>query len=743
MITRIKALIAAADGRPFLAALIVATASAFALSCGGGDVTRPNPAPLTIALAGTGHGTVTSMPGAISCTNANATGTPIGTCSDDFSGQVTLTATAETGSTFAGWSGEASGCGTNTSCTITVSTAITITATFDAGSGGRTLTVVGGGSGSGRVVSDPTGIDCTITGGNEADTGCSFDFTNGETVTLEVQAGTLVGWGGACSGTTCSVAMTAAQTVIATFAPDEPATKLGFVGQPSAVQTGQPITPAVQVAIQSASGGTVAGRTDAVTLQLESNPGGATLGGTVTRNAVGGVATFPDLTLDQAGDGYTLTAAAGGLTSATSAQFNVSAAPVARLAFSVQPSTTKAGDAINPAVKVEIQDQTGAVLTGRTDQVAVQLKDNPGGATLGGTATATAVAGVATFSDLSIQVAATGYTLSASTANASGTTSSAFDIAAGDPKQLVLNDGQGQSAVVGTKVAVRPSIKILDAFNNPVPNVPVKWEVTGGGGSVVASNTDPVNRPTGPLGLSTAISWTLGDDPGTNNNQLRATATGAGITGNPFTFNASATLPPNTGIFKGLIREISNGGFVPPAGGPIGNAALTFSRISDGGTAGDATSNDDGTFVSPPLQAGVEYKIEIVATDFKATSFAKPALVAGSPFLLNNLGMVKDGPGGSANLQFTINLDPAPTDPVGVTIEMYEGDYDGPSDDPDFPTIADDFIETTGGDNVELQASDWGILTVRVIADGYKTVNQRIVVDVPNGRNGQTITLTQ
>ncbi len=742
MLTRFKALVAAVDGRSFLAALTLATASAVALSCGGGDVTQPNPAQLTIALAGTGHGTVTSTPGSISCTNANATGSPIGTCSDEFSGQVTLTATAETGSTFTGWSGDASGCGTNTSCTITVSAATTITATFDAASGGRTLTVVGGGSGSGRVVSDPAGIDCTITGGAEADTGCTFDFTNGETVTLAVQAGTLVGWGGACSGTTCSVAMTAPQIVIATFTPDEPATTLGFVGQPSAVQTGQPITPAVQVAIQSASGGTVAGRTDAVTLQLGSNPGGATLGGTVTRNAVGGVATFDNITLDQAGDGYTLTATASGLTSATSALFNVSAAPVAQLVFSVQPPATKAGLAI--MVKVEIRDQGGTLLTGRTDPITVQLKDNPGATTLGGTTTVAAVGGIATFSDLSIQVAATGYSLGASTANASGSTSSAFDIVPGDPKQLILNDGQGQSAVVGTKVSVRPSIKILDAFNNVVPNVPVKWEVTAGGGSVVASTTDPVNRPTGPLGLSTAVSWTLGGDPGSNNNQLRATATGAGITGNPFTFTASATLPPNTSVFKGLIREISNGGFVPPAGSPIGSAALTFSRISDGGTAGEATSNNDGTFVSPPLAAGVEYKIEIVANSFKATSFAKPALVSGSPFLLNNLGMVKDGPGGSANLQFTINLDPAPASPISVTIEMYQGDYDGPSNDKDFPTIADGFIEeTTGGDNVELQATDWGVMTVRVIADGYKTVNQRIVVDVPNGRNTQTITLTQ
>jgi hypothetical protein len=740
MLTRIKALVAAADGRSFPAALLIAMTSAFALSCGGGDVTTPTPATVTITLGGAGRGTVTSSPAGITC--SNATGAPASTCSAQFSGQVTLTAAPETGSTFTGWSGDASGCGSNTGCTITVSTATNITATFDAPTGGGTLTIVGGGSGSGRLVSDPTGIDCTITGGNEADTGCSFTFTNGETVTLAVQAGTLQGFGGACNGTTCSVTMTSPQTVIATFAPDAPATKLGFVGQPGAVQTGQPITPAVQVAIQDASGGTVVSRTDAVTLQLQNNPGGATLGGTLTRNAVGGVATFDNITLDQVGDNYTLTATASGLTSATSNGFNVSAAPVAQLAFAAALSTTKAGDPI-AGVRVEIRDQGGTLLTGRTDQITVQLKDNPAATTLHGTTTVAAVGGVATFSDLSVQIAAAGYSLSASTANASGATSSQFEIIPGDPKLLVLVDGQSQSAVVSTKVLVRPSIKILDAFNNPVPNVPVKWEVTAGGGSVVASTTDPVNRPTGPLGMSTAVSWTLGPDPGTNNNELRATATGANINGNPFTFRASGTLPPNTSIFKGLLREIGNGGFVPPAGGPIGNATLTFTRLSDGGTAGQATTKSDGTFSSPPLPAGVEFKIDIVANTFKETTLAKPALVANSPFLLNNLGMVKDGPGGASTLNITVNLDPAPQSAIDVRVEIYAGDYTGDSGDPDFEPLDQLTINTTGGDDAEMFPTDWGVMTVLVIADGYQTARDRIVVDTPNGKNGETITLIQ
>src|SRR2546430_13042515 len=46
--------------------------------------------------------------------------------------------------------------------------------------------------------------------------------------------------------------------------------------------------------------------------------------------------------------------------------------------------------------------------------VSVALSSNPGGATLGGTTPVTAVSGVATFFDLSLNKTGTGYTLTAS-----------------------------------------------------------------------------------------------------------------------------------------------------------------------------------------------------------------------------------------------------------------------------------------------------------------------------------------
>ena len=60
-----------------------------------------------------------------------------------------------------------------------------------------------------------------------------------------------------------------------------------------------------------------------VTVALLNNPGGATLGGTLTVTAQSGVATFSGLTLNQAGAGYTLQVSSIGLTAATTDAFNV------------------------------------------------------------------------------------------------------------------------------------------------------------------------------------------------------------------------------------------------------------------------------------------------------------------------------------------------------------------------------------------------------------------------------------
>jgi Carboxypeptidase regulatory-like domain/Divergent InlB B-repeat domain len=729
---------------------VLVSAAAAAVACGGSDITTPQ-ATLTVALAGSGNGTVTSSVGGINCTNGS--GSASGTCQTGVNTgtQVTLSANAAAGSSFGGWSGDGVSCDASAPCTITVQSDRTITATFNGAAATQVLTVVGGGSGtgSGHVVSDLPGIDCAITSGDAGATGCSAEFSTGATVQLQVQSGNLVAWGGACSGTTCSVTMTEAQTVIATFGVEAQATQLVFVGQPSGVQLGNVIAPPVQVAIEDATGQIVATRTDPITLQIGANPGNASLAGTVTKNAVNGVATFSDLTLNQVGDNYTLVASTPQLPNAPSAPFNVSAVPVAHLVFSVQPSNTQAGAAITPAVVVQIQDQTNTVLTSRTDVITISLQNNPGNGSVSGTVTATAVAGIATFPNLILTKAANGYTLTAATGNASGVVSTAFNVAPGSPAQLVSNAAATRNAFAGTAVAQgdRPSVKVLDAFNNPVPNISVNWAVTAGGGQV-----DPASRTTGPMGVSIVISWTLGPDVGTDNNELQASL--AGVNGSPVIFKASGKLPTGDGLFSGTLKTISNTGVF---GNPIANAAVVFKTLPNEGVVGTTTTRADGSFTSPPIPGGNQYKIEVNAATFKPVTFQKPGLDAGATFSLGNLGMVGGSQEqGQASIGFRVDLADKPSGSRTVRVEVYKGFYVGASDeggscegsdcsegtanilqqDTDVITDVSNNVVSNGADMFISPLGDWGPLTVRVrVVDNggtaYQSQDRLVVLDNP------------
>src|SRR5437773_389612 len=174
---------------------------------------------------------------------------------------------------------------------------------------------------------------------------------------------------------------------------------------------GEAITPAVEVTSLDDAGPTATGFTGNITVAIGTNPSSGALSGTLTHAAVAGVATFSGLSIDKAGTGYTLTATGAGST--TSSAFNITAGTATQLVFSVQPTNAVAGAAITPAVQVTAQDGNGNTATGFTGNITVAIGTNPGTGTLSGTKTVAAVAGVATFSGLSIDKTGTGYTLTA------------------------------------------------------------------------------------------------------------------------------------------------------------------------------------------------------------------------------------------------------------------------------------------------------------------------------------------
>ncbi len=78
--------------------------------------------------------------------------------------------------------------------------------------------------------------------------------------------------------------------------------------QPTTTIINNAISPSVTVEVRN-SDGTLASfyNNGQISVALGSNPGSATLSGTLSKSVVAGVATFDDLQLDQTGVGYTLT----------------------------------------------------------------------------------------------------------------------------------------------------------------------------------------------------------------------------------------------------------------------------------------------------------------------------------------------------------------------------------------------------------------------------------------------------
>ena len=239
------------------------------------------------------------------------------------------------------------------------------------------------------------------------------------------------------------------------------ATRLAFLVQPMNAIAGQSISPALQVAIQDNAGNTVRNATDPVTIAIGNNPGASTLSGNVTRDAVNGIATFNDLSLNRSGTGYELVASSGSFASATSLGFIVDPGVASQLVFTVQPSNAKRSAIITPAIQVEVRDANGNPVTNSLSSVVLALGNNPGGGTLQGSSVQPTINGIATFADLRIAGGAGGhgYTLNATSAGLPPTTSSPFNIFG--PTQLAFTV-QPSNAKRSTIIAPAVEVQVQD-----------------------------------------------------------------------------------------------------------------------------------------------------------------------------------------------------------------------------------------------------------------------------------------
>jgi trimeric autotransporter adhesin len=307
------------------------------------------------------------------------------------------------------------------------------------------------------------------------------------------------------------------------------ATQLAITTQPNGAVTGEVFTTQPIVSIRDVNGNQTTS-TAAVTAAIFS--GGGTLAGTVTVNAVNGVATFTNLLITGTGN-HTIRFTSGALTNATSSVFNVAAGPPTQLAITTQPggAGNTAPFANQPVIAIR---DAGGFQT--TSTAAVTAAVFSGSGTLTGTVTVNAVNGIATFGDLTLT--GTGaHTLRFTSTGLTSATSASFTITAGPATTIAAQSPLSQSATVSTAVGAPPAVLVTDVSGNPVSGVSVTFAVTGGGGTIAPTTTIVTNA----VGVAALTSWTVGSAAGENT----VTATSSGLTGSPITFTATGTAELN------------------------------------------------------------------------------------------------------------------------------------------------------------------------------------------------------
>src|SRR5207249_1729021 len=237
------------------------------------------------------------------------------------------------------------------------------------------------------------------------------------------------------------------------------ANKLVFVQQPTNTVAGVSISPAVTVQLQDSFSNNVS--SSGVSVAMALSTGNGTLSPTTTQSTNGsGLATFNDLSINLTGS-KNLTASSGGLASAVSNAFSITASAVGTLTFAQQPTATVAGVSISPAVTVQAKDAFGNNVPSAS--VTMTLTGGATGTLSGTTTQPTDANGIATFGNLSINLV--GSKSLKATSGSRSVTSTAFLITqeAGTALAFVQQPTQ---TTAGASITPAVTVQLQDSFGN-------------------------------------------------------------------------------------------------------------------------------------------------------------------------------------------------------------------------------------------------------------------------------------
>jgi hypothetical protein len=320
-----------------------------------------------------------------------------------------------------------------------------------------------------------------------------------------------------------------------------------------------------------------------VTVALASDPGGATLGGTLTATASQGVASFSGLTLTKAASGYMLQVSSSGVSGATTSAFTITSAAASKLVIQTQPSATAtAGQPFAPQPVIAEEDQYGNLETDDSSSV-VTAALNSGVGPLQGTTTATVSGGVATFAGL-FDNKAEAISLAFTSGSLTSATSSNIVVSPARATQLVIRTQPSAAATAGQAFGTQPVVYVVDQFGNLE---------TGNNSTVV---TATLNSGTGPLQGTTTATVSGGVAAFTNlaDNAAESISlkfTSGGLTQVTTTPIKVASTPPPTIIGEQILAARKTNKKGKPVGKPVFvGFALDFSAAMNPTTAGLAAN---------------------------------------------------------------------------------------------------------------------------------------------------------
>ncbi len=261
----------------------------------------------------------------------------------------------------------------------------------------------------------------------------------------------------------------------ATFSPSGPGApaKVVFAVSPVAGPSGSAFKKQPVLLVEDVAGNL----TTASNVTVSLSASGGSLNGCANLTSVAGVVSVSNCQFSGViGQNYTLAATSTGLTSGTSATFSPTAAGApAQIAVASFPSGSVVAGTSLSGISFSIEDSYGNLVStgaGSNDQLSVSLGGNPGNVSLlpSPNVTLTAVAGIATMSGESIDVAGT-YVLTATDSSegalpiSSTVTTSPLSVVAAAPSQIVFS-AQPSGGTGGVAWSLQPALTVEDVFGN-------------------------------------------------------------------------------------------------------------------------------------------------------------------------------------------------------------------------------------------------------------------------------------